>query len=282
MTGFRKGGAARVTAYTVFAGAAAVLASVALMPAGARATQITACTKLDICYCVNTDYRDAISNNVARVRQLIADNKAAGKAIGYLSVPMSPAGGGSFAINVEAATKTADSVVARMGARSVWLLNPGVEYGSGMNGASGADYMYMWTQILEGTGGLGEDFNFFYFAGPSDFANYFKLTGQGDLDALEDWFDRRVADDPAFKQAVDAGSVTKSGFRNYYGLRASVAFSYGSHDEWNIARLINDRRRGATDFGIANQLSVLFDGRPVSPGGYENPAASGDVGRCIK
>ena len=65
-----------------------------LMPAGARATQITACTKLDICYCVNTDYRDAISNNVARVRQLIADNKAAGKAIGYLSVPMSPAGGG--------------------------------------------------------------------------------------------------------------------------------------------------------------------------------------------
>lgn len=279
MTRFRK---ARVTAYMVFAGAAAVLASVALMPAGARATQITACTKLDICYCVNTDYRDAISNNVARVRQLIADNKAAGKAIGYLSVPMSPAGGGWFAINVEAAAKTADSVVARMGARSVWLLNPGVEYGSGMNGASGADYMYMWTQILEGVNGLGEDFNFFYFTGPTDFAGYFKLTGRGDLDALEDWFDKRVASDPAFKQAVDAGSVTKSGFRNYYGLRASVAFSYGSHDEWNIARLINDRRRGATDFGIANQLSILFDGRPVSPGGYENPAAPGDVGRCIK
>lgn len=279
MTRFRK---ARVTAYAVFAGAAAVLASLALMPAGARATQITACTKLDLCYCVNTDYRDAISNNVARVRQLIADNKTAGKAIGYLSVPVSPAGGGSFAINVEAATKTADNVVARMGARSVWLLNPSLESGSGMNGASGADYMYMWTQILEGANGLGEDFNFFYFTGPTDFAGYFKLTGQGDLDALEDWFDRRVASDPAFKQAVDAGSVTKSGFRNYYGLRASVAFSYGSHDEWNIARLINDRRRGATDFGIANQLAILFDGRPVSPGGYENPATSGDVGRCIK
>ncbi len=151
-----------------------------------------------------------------------------------------------------------------------------------MKGASGADYMYMWTQILEGKDGLGEDFDFFYFAGPNDFAGYFKLTGQGDLDALEDWFDKRVADDPAFRKSVDDGSVTKPGFRNYYGLRASVTFSYGSHDEWNIARLINDRRRGATDFGIANQLSVLFDGRPLSPGGYENPAASGDVGRCIK
>jgi hypothetical protein len=76
--------------------------------------------------------------------------------------------------------------------------------------------------------------------------------------------------------------LTKSGFRNYYGLRASVAFSYGSHDEWNIARLINDRRRGDADFGIAQQLAVLFDGQPVSPGGYEAPTASGDVGRCIK
>jgi len=282
MTRFRKDGAARVPAHVIFACAAAMLAGVPLTSTGARASQITACTKLDICYCVNTDYRDAISDNVARVRQLIASNKASGRAIGYLSVPLSPAGGGSFAVNAEAAAKTADSVTARMGARSAWLLNPGAEGGSRMNGASGADYMYMWTQILEGRGGLGEDFDFFYFAGPGDFASYFGLTGTGDLDRLEDWFDNRVAQDPAFKQTVDAGSIAKASFRNYYGLRASVTFSYGSHDEWNIARLINDRRRGATDFGIANQLSVLFDGRPVSPGGYENPAASGDVGRCIK
>lgn len=272
----------RVTACTVFACVAATLTGMALTSTGARATQTTACTKLDICYCVNTDYNDAIKDNVARVRQMIADKKASGKTIGYLSVPLSPAGGGSFAINTEAAKAIVDNATARLGPRSVWLLNPGAEGGDKMKGASGADYMYMWTQILEGAGGLGEDFNFFYFAGPTDFAGYFKLTGQGDFDALEDWFDKRVASDPAFKKSVDDGSVTKTGFRNYYGLRASVAFSYGSHDEWNIARLINDRRRGATDFGIANQLSVLFDGRPVSPGGYENPAASGDVGRCIK
>ena len=282
MADSHRAGAANLPAHRIFLGAAAMLAGVTLLSPGVRAGQVTACTKLDICYCANTDYRDAISDNVARVRALIAGNKAAGKTIGYLSVPLSPAGGGSFAVNTEAADSIVKNATAHLGPRSVWLLNPGAEGGSRMNGASGADYMYMWTQILEGAGGLGEDFDFFYFAGPGDFATYFKLTGQGDLDALEDWFDKRVASDPAFKQAVDAGNVTKAGFRNYYGLRASVAFSYGSHDEWNIARLINDRRRGATDFGIANQLSVLFDGRPVSPGGYENPAASGDVGRCIK
>jgi hypothetical protein len=250
-------------------------------PAGATAAPLTQCTALDICYCINTDFRDAITENVARVRQLVAAARAQGKAVGYLSVPLSPAGGGSFAVNSEASAKIAENVTARLGAKSVFLLNPGTEAGPKMGGASGADFMFMWTQILEGRG-LGEDFDFFYFAGPSDFAGFFELTGKGDLERLEEWFDKRVAQDPEFKKAADQGSITKAGFRNYYGLRASVAFSYGSHDEWNIAGLINHRRRGATDYGIANQLSVLFDGKPVSPGGYENPTASGDVGRCIK
>ena len=252
-------------------------------PAAVQAGEfVTACTKLDICYCVNSDYRDAIAANVARVRQLIANNKAQGKAIGYLSIPLSPAGGGSFAINSEISAKVAENVTARFGARSMYLLNPGTEAGDKMGGASGADFMYMWTQILEGTGGFAEDFDFFYFAGPTDFGKYFALTGQGDLERLEAWFDTRAAQDPAFKKAIDQGAITKAGFRNYYGLRASVAYSYGSHDEWNIARLINARRRGATDFGIANQLAILFDGLPQTPGGYESPTAPGDVGRCIK
>ena len=251
-------------------------------PARAASNTVTACTTLDICYCISTDRRDAISDNVARVRRLIADNRAQGKAVGYLSVPLSPAGGGSYAINSDIAAKTAEQVTARFGARAAFLLNPGTEGGDAMTGASGADYMYMWTQILEGAKGLGEDFDFFYFAGPSDVARYFALTGQGDLERLETWFDDHVTPGSKFKDALADGSLTKQGFRNYYGLRASVAFSYGSHDEWNIARLINERRRGAKDYGIANQLAVLFDGQPVSPGGYEAPAASGDVGRCIK
>ena len=248
----------------------------------AASSTVTLCTRLDFCYCVNSDYRDAIDANVARVRGLIAGHKAQGKAIGYLSVPLSPAGGGSFAVNAEIAAATASSVTARLGAQSAWILNPGAEGGDRMNGAGGADFMYMWTQILEGRNGAGEDFDFFYFAGPFDFASFFKLTGQGDLERLEAWFDARAAQDPSFRTAVDNGSITRAGFRNYYGLRASVAFSYGSHDDWNIARAINARRRGAADFGIANQLAIFFDGHPVTPGSYEEPTAAGDAGRCVK
>jgi hypothetical protein len=268
-----------------FRGTSVGVAAIALalaVPTSASANVVTACTALDICYCINTDYREAIDANVRRVRQLIMSNRADGKAIGYLSIPLSPAGGGSFAINSEIAVKAATDVTARLGAKSAWLLNPGAEAGDKMGGASGADFMYMWTQILEGPKGLGEDFDFFYFAGPSDFARYFALTGQGDLERLEAWFDTRVAQDPSFKSSVDQGNLTKAGFRNYYGLRASVVFSYGSHDEWNIARSINDRRRGATDYGIANQLAIFFDGHPQTPGGYESLTAGGDVGRCIK
>jgi hypothetical protein len=265
------------------AGGLALAAALAFGAANrASATPITACTALDICYCVNTDYRDAINANIARVRQLIVDNKAQGKAIGYLSVPLSPAGGGYFPVNAEVAARTAKDVEMRFGKRSVWVLNPGAEGSDKMNGASGADYMYMWTTILEGRNGVGEDFDFFYFVGPSDFSKYFALTGQGDLDKLGDYFDAQVALDPSFKKAADQGDITRPGFRNYYGLRASVSFSLGSHDEWNIARLLNERRRGATDLGIANQLAVLFDGRPVTPGDFENATTSGDVGRCIK
>ena len=263
--------------------AIALTAAALVSPQAASAAGlVTACTPLDICYCVNSDYREVIDANVLRVRQLIASNKAQGKAIGYLSIPLSPAGGGSFAVNSEIAAKVAQNVTARFGAKSMWLLNPGAEGGDKMNGASGADYMYMWTQILAGRSGLGEDFDFFYFAGPTDFGKYFALTGQGDLERLETWFDARLAQDPAFKKAVDQGDVTKAGFRDYYGLRASVAYSYGSHDEWNIARLINTRRRGAADYGIANQLAIFFDGQPQSPGAYEIPTAPGDAGRCVR
>ena len=264
--------------------AAAALSLASPLPAQAG-DLYTACTRLDICYCVNSDYRDAISANVDRVRKLIKDNKDQGKAIGYLSIPLSPAGGGSFFLNKDIAGKMAKRVTERFGARSVWILNPGDEAGDKMDSkASGADFMYMWTQILEGPTGEGEDFDFFYFAGPTDFGKRFDLTGKGDLETLEVWFDQHAAEYPDLKTAIDQNGAakTKLAFRNYYGLRASVAYSLGSHDEWNIARLINARRRGATEFGIANQLAIFFDGQPQTPGGYENPTTSGDVGRCIK
>jgi hypothetical protein len=276
---------------------AILLAAALLAPAApVRAELETACTALDICYCINSDYLGAINANVARVRRLLALRKAEGKAIGYLSVPLSPAGGGSYQINLEAAQYIASEVERRFGASSTLILNPGAEGSDAMNGAGGADYMYMWSQILEGPSGRGDDFDFFYFAGPTDFANYFLRSAEagetsrrpdpGEVDdylgKLNDFFDRRVERDPEFKQAVERGLLSRQGFRRYYGLRASVAFSYGSHDEWNIARLINQRRRGATEYGMANQLAILFDGRSADPGAYESAAAWGDAGRCVK
>jgi hypothetical protein len=169
--------------------AALMLMAMAWPTAAGAGDKFTACTRLDICYCVNSDYRDAIGANVMRVRQLIAGKKAEGKSIGYLSIPLSPAGGGSFTLNSSIAEKVAEKVTARFGGRSMFLLNPGAEAGDKMNSASGADFMYMWTQILEGPTGLGEDFDFFYFAGPTDLGKTFGLTGQGDLEALEAWFD---------------------------------------------------------------------------------------------
>ena len=66
------------------------------------------------------------------------------------------------------------------------------------------------------------------------------------IDAL---FDRRYATDEGLRKAVEQGKVSKTTFRNYYALRAAISFSYGSHDEWNIVRILNDRRRGATKSG---------------------------------
>jgi hypothetical protein len=247
---------------------------------GTRAAPVTACTALNICYCINSDNKAAIDANITRIRQMLADERGRGKSIGYMSIPLSPAGGGYFPINRDVALGAKDNIEKRFGAQSVWMLNPGAA-GNLPAGASGADYMYMWTTVLEGPRGMGDDFDFFYFVGPRDFGRFFALNGQGDFTRIEAYFDQRAATDADFKKAVDQGTLTKKAFRNYYGLKASVSFSYGSHDEWNIARLLNERRRGANEFGIANQLPVLFDGEAVNPGNYEASTASGDVGRCV-
>jgi hypothetical protein len=250
------------------------------LPAESAGANVTACTTINLCYCMNESNRGAIDDNIARVRKLIVDQKIQGKAIGYMSIPLSTAGGSYYGVNADVAKDTKDAIERRLGQRSAWVLNPAVE-GNLPRGASGADYMYMWTKIMEGRGGLGEDFDFIYFVGPSEFARFFGLTGTADMERIEAYFDDRFAKDPDFKTAVEQGKVSKAAFRNYYGLRASVSFSYGSHDEWNIARLLNEHRRGSADFGIANQLPVLFDGRAATPGNFEAAVAGGDVGRCI-
>jgi hypothetical protein len=262
--------------------AAAVVAAGA--PPNAAAANVTECTAGGLCYCVNADFKDAVAEKVDYFRKAIAAERAKGKAIGYMSVPLSSTGGSYFNLNREVAAKIKERVEARLGPGSAWLLDPTAREADlpTLNNvrAGQGDYLLMWTRILEGPKGLGEDFDFVYFVGPSDFASFFGLTGKDDMDRIAAYFDDRVAKDASLKSAVERGTISKTAFRNYYALRASVAFSVGAHDEWNVIRAVNQRRRDDKAFGMANQLPVMFDGRAVSTGEYEQQVAGGNVGAC--
>ena len=259
---------------------AVLCAAAFVLPTTAHAVRATECTAINICYCVEQDLKGAIDTNVSKVRQAIAEQKSAGKAIGYLSIPISTVGGAYFGVNIDVAAKTKAAVEKRFGEKSLWILNPGDSRFSLPSGANGADYMLQWTRVLEGPGGSGEDFDFFYFVGPSDFASALGLTGEGDMEKIEALFDQRYAADEALRKAVEQGRLSKATFRNYYGLKASIAFSYGSHDEWNILRLINVKRLGGTQFGVANLIASFYDGRPTPPSAVEQPVSNGYTGRC--
>lgn len=244
----------------------------------AQAAKSTECTKIGICYCVSADLKPVIESRVAHFRQLTAEQRKAGKAVGYLSVPLSPTGGGYAKLNSEVAEAAKAAVEKRFGSDFVWILNPGTADANLPNG-SGADYMLMWTSILEGPDGLGEDLDFVYFAGPQDFARVFGLDGTADMAKIDQYFDKRLKSDPDLEKAVQGG-LTRAAFRKYYTLKASSAFSKGAHDEWNIIRLVNERRRNDSRLGIGNQLPVLFDGRGVPAADSESTVSEGYVGKC--
>jgi hypothetical protein len=256
---------------------AAILAAFVVLPGAALAAKTTECTKIGVCYCVNDDLKATISAKVERFRALIAEQRKAGKAVGYLSVPLSSTIGGNFDVNQEVAASAKEAIEKRFGADFVFVLNPGTPDADLPKG-TGADYMLMWTTLLEGADGLG-DFDFVYFAGPQDFARYFKLDGSADMGKLDAYFDNRVKNDPKFEKAV-AGGLTKAAFRRYYALRASASVSRGAHDEWNIFRVINERRRADSKLGTGNQIPVLFDGRGLAPADSEAPVSEGYVGKC--
>jgi hypothetical protein len=138
--------------------------------------------------------------------------------------------------------------------------------------------MVMWTALLEGADGMG-DFDAAYFAGPQDFARYFGFDGSNDMAKLDAFFDKRVASDPDFAKSVQGG-LTKEAFRKYYALRASSNVSRGAHDEWNIFRLINDKRRADSKYGTPGQIPIVFDGQGVAPPHHETTISEGYVGKC--
>jgi hypothetical protein len=244
----------------------------------------TECTAVKLCYCVNQDFMGLIDEKVTLIRKMIAEQRTKGKAIGYLSIPLSTAAGGYFNVNAEIAQRTKELVETRFGADQAWVMNPAMNEATLTlpNGARGAnpEYMLMWTRVLEGTNAFGDDFDFVYFTGPSDFASFFSLSGKNDMETLAKYFDDRVAKDKDLKSAVDRGRINRNSFRNYYALRASVAFSAGASDEWNIVRLLNERRRADSKYGVPNQIPVLFDGKGVETPSFTSMAPVGSSGAC--
>lgn len=250
-------------------------------PAAAHAESATECTLLQFCYCVNTELNGLIEERVTGIRKLLAAQHAQRKVIGYISTPLSSLEGGYFGVNADAAADVKARLEKQYGADFLWMLNPGASHllppddNLLPGNATGADYMWMWTRVLEGPDGLGRDLDWFYFVGPSDFAATLKLTGADDMRAIDAYYDKRAVTDPGIKR------VDKDKFRAYYALRAAVTYSYGSHDEWNIARAINGKRRAAdAQTGFAKQLAIFFDGKPAPPPLFEEAITPGAAGAC--
>ena len=257
---------------------AVVVAAVLAAAPHAHAAKVTECAKVGLCYCMNDDHKVAINAKIEKFRQVIADQRKAGKSVIYLSVPLTAAGGGNFNVNREVAAATKQAVEKRYGADFVYVLDPTTPDADLPRGSTGTEYMVMWTAVLEGADGMG-DFDAAYFAGPQDFARFFGFDGNNDMGKLDAYFDRRAATDPDFAKAVQNG-LTKPAFRRYYALRASSTVSRGAHDEWNVFRLINDKRRADGKFGTPQQIPIVFDGQGVAPPHHESSVSEGYVGKC--
>ena len=151
-----------------------------------------------------------------------------------------------------------------------------------------------------------QHFDAFYFVGPSDVHEFF-MEGEAltMTAALETHFARKYATDPDFRDAFAKNGIAwGSSYRNapnaamqerlrldweaprrdyirFYSLRASVNFSLGSHDEWEIFRQINIRRRKALevpngdDLGVPEQLAGFFDQSQIDPGASEAALSRG-------
>jgi hypothetical protein len=160
----------------------------------------------------------------------------------------------------------------------------------------GGDYMRMWTRILveDDEDRAGRRWDAIYFSGPADVRDFFTEGGARTLTAgVEEYFARKIAMDSGFHDAfappfldADANHLTGSAereewrrrredFFRYYTIRAGANFSLGSHDEWNIWQLLNDRRRASSPTGIADQIAGFFEGRQIDPASSAAKTAPG-------
>lgn len=237
------------------------------------------CVTQQYCLCVTDSLRALIKKKAAQFRVEIDQAHRKGRMAIYLSVPLTSAAGGYFPLNAEIAHNISQKLLKRFGAEAVWVLNPATPAADLPRNASQADYMYLWSSVLYGAEKSGDGVDLVYFAGPDDFGRFFHLDGSDDLGKLSAYFDNREKTDRQFAEMVASGKLSKAAFLSYYEFRASVAFSAGSHDEWNLVSLINEERR-QSGAGIVRQVPVLFDGGAIAPPLYEASVTPGDTGVC--
>ena len=233
-------------------------------------------TVVSTCYEVQTSLLPAIGDEVKRVRAELRSWRGPEKFVGYLSTPIGDNGVGYTPLNIEIAKfVTAADEASHKG--SVRILNPGTIHLP--LEARSADYMYLWTQVLAGEDGFGDDFDFVVMTGPSDVAAFFsrfdkKLDGSN-LSAIDHWIESRVAEDEVFRRMTTDAERLRL-FRAYYALGLSAALSPGAHDEWNIFMNVNEKRR-LRDGNPARQLPIYFDGRLLTTSDLEARVSPGTV-----
>jgi hypothetical protein len=235
---------------------------------------------------VRPEFEKPIADLVSGIRSTLKSERAKGKLICYLSIPLSTTGGGYRPVNVEVSDKLKTVLEDAYGADKFYVLAPGhleTELPPvGMVAPGGGEYMYMWTCVLAGEDGNGSDFDMVYYAGRSDFHRYFGITPPLLIAGLEAWMKARAKSDPDFKHAVMDDPTVKQAFTNYYTTKAGIAFSNGAHDEWNIFVKINRNRIATPNVGISGTIPCYFDGRPLTPLDMEREVAPGyEQGRRV-
>jgi hypothetical protein len=184
----------------------------------------------------------------------------------------------------------------------------------------GGDYMRMWTTVLvendvkvgyrdiaSNLVNTGQCFDAFYFIGPRDVQSFFLTEGETLTAGLQAYFARKFAIDPDFREEYsdpnpdwrrlgprtpineeeyklrDRWNYKRLDFFRYYGLKASVNFSLGSHDEWLIYGALNALRRNKTrnvekfmvDGDVGDQIAGFFDGGQIDPASSETAVSRG-------
>lgn len=184
----------------------------------------------------------------------------------------------------------------------------------------GGDYMRMWTTVLvendakvgyrdigPNLANTGQYFDAFYFIGPRDVQSFFLSEGETLTSGIQAYFARKFAIDPDFREEYsdpnpdwrrlgprtsineseyklrDTWNHKRIDFFRYYGVKAGVNFSLGSHDEWLIYVALNQLRRNKTkslekfmvDGDVGDQIAGFFDGGQVDPASSETLLSRG-------